>query len=90
MVTVLAQPETGSPNSNFRIIIKMIAKSDSTELRVPIQVAIANGISEKLMKPSREYFKRLKKLHEVLTRNSFSILITDISDIIPNPGKNPF
>lgn len=52
--TVLAQPDTGSPNNSLRITIKSIANKEITKLKVPIQVAIDKGISEKLIKPSME------------------------------------
>ena len=52
--TVLAQPDTGSPKSNFLMMINKIARIEIKKLKVPVQIAMVRGISEKLIKPSKE------------------------------------
>ena len=72
--TKLAQPETLPPIVSFRIMINKIPKIDTINEIAPAHNERSSGASEKLMKPSIEYFNKLQKFHDVspATRSRFS------------------
>ena len=74
--TRLAQPLTLPPTVSLRTTMKIIPRIEDTKEMIPQTVAIFKRASEKLIKPSREYFNKDQKFHDVspATRSRLSIV----------------
>ena len=49
------QPDTGSPNISFRMMMKKIIKKATTQKNAPMTEASISGTVENAQMPSREY-----------------------------------
>src|SRR5699024_12661449 len=70
MHTRLAQPSTLPPTVNLRTIMKITPNIEAKNEAAPAQRDILSGASEKLIKPSIEYFNKLQKFQDEIGRAS--------------------